>query len=74
MVQVEAIDRFEQAAETLLQQVTIRDTPVSKSLGDMGDEPQIGQGKLPPQFGVLAIRLRRDAAPVGPSLTYAEAM
>jgi hypothetical protein len=52
--QVEAVDRFQEPAKPFLEKVGIGDPPVAEPLGDMGDQPHVGQGKLAPKLGIAA--------------------
>ena len=52
MRQVEPVDRLQEAAEALLEQVGVGDPPVAEPLGDMGDKPHVGQRELAAELGV----------------------
>ena len=47
MRQIETVDRFEKAAEPLLEEVGVGDSPIAVPLGDVGHQPHVGKG----QFG-----------------------
>ena len=52
MGQVEAVDRFEEPAKAFLEQIRVGDSPLAEPLGDVGDQPHVGQGQLASKLGI----------------------
>ena len=52
---IEAIDRLQEAMKTLLDQVRIGDPSVSELLGDVCDEPHVGEGQFVSDFDLAAV-------------------
>ncbi len=52
--QIKPVDRLQEAAEALLEQVGVGDPPVAEPLGGMRDKPHVGQRELAAELGVAA--------------------
>ena len=52
VVEVEAVDGFEQSTEPFLNEICVRDPPIAKPLGDVSDQPEIGQCEFASEFAI----------------------